>query len=125
MKLRAKMLYEYAMIVKALSFTEDNEDNEMEYLFVIKAVGDGQEDDEDWAGKMNETKRAIIAVEANLKKEINANTASNNSKMDTINASTNSNIATINSKMDTINASINAINEKFDIIMKINFNYQL
>ena len=100
MKLRAKMLYEYAMIKKALSCNSSAGDDEMEYLFVIKAVGDGQEDDEDWAGKMNETKRAIIAVEANLKKEFNANTASNNSKM------------------DTIIASNNAINEKFDIIMK-------
>ena len=45
MKLRAKMLYEYALIKKALSCNSSAGDDEMEYLFVIKAVGDGQEDD--------------------------------------------------------------------------------
>ena len=113
------MLYEYALIKKALSCNSSADDDEMEYLFVIKAVGDGQEDDEDWAGKMNETKRAIIAVEANLKKEFNANTASNNSKMNTINANIASNNASINDIKITVNASINAnVNEKFEIIMK-------
>ena len=53
---------------------------------------------------MNETKRAIM----DLKKEFNA-------KMDTNTASTNSKMDTINTKMDTINANVN---EKFEIIMK-------
>ena len=39
------MLYEYALIKKALSCNSSTGDDEMEYLFVIKAVGDGQEDD--------------------------------------------------------------------------------
>ena len=94
MKVRAKMLYEYAMILKALTFFfSADQDDEMEYLFVIRAVGDGQEADDDWMGKMNETKRAIIAVETNLKKDN----------------------ATIKAQMDTNNANVN---EKFDKIMK-------
>ena len=112
------MLYEYAIIMRALSCNSCAGDDEMEYLFVIKAVGDGQEDDEDWAGKMNETKRVIIAVEANLKKEFNAkmdsvnsNIASNNSKMDTINANISSNNASINDIKTTVNAIMKKLSE--------------
>ena len=93
MKLKAKLLNEYAMIMNALSCNSCAQDEEMEYLFVIRPVGDGQEADDDWMGKMNETKRAIIAVEANLKKDN----------------------ATIKAQMDTNNANVN---EKFDKIMK-------
>ena len=70
MKLKASMLYEYAQIMHALSCCSANQSDEMCYLYVIKAAGDGEEADE-WTGKMNETKRAIVAVEANLEKKFN------------------------------------------------------
>lgn len=92
MILKAQLLYELGQMKEAFSWFSSQNDDEMQYLFVIKAAGDGEQTD-DWTGKMNETKRAIMTVGADIKKEITANT-------DAINKMVVEKIDEVNKKID-------------------------
>ena len=86
MKIKAQMLYELASFKKAFScfFPQENDD-EMYHLYVIKPAGDEEQLD-DWTGKMNETKRTIMSVGADIKMLVNTNTNTLRAEVNTLRA---------------------------------------
>ena len=97
----------------AFTCSSDKEtDDDMCYLFVIKAAGEGDEA-EDWTGKMNETKRTIMSVGADIKKDV----AVLNTKVDTKFAENNTKVdikfAEVKTMLNLILKNVEPIIEKY------------
>ena len=84
----------------------------MYHLYVIKQAGDEEELD-DWTGKMNETKRTIMSVGADIKMVVNTRIAENNTKIAEVNTKVDTKFAELNTKIELILKNVEPIIEKY------------
>ena len=107
------MLYESSQILSALFWCFANEDKQIySYLYEIKSAE--EEEANEWTGKMNETKKTIVIVGAQIKKEISENNKEIKAKIDQVNAKNEE----MNAKIDQVNAKNEEMNAKIDMIFK-------
>jgi len=100
MKLKAQMMYEIAIIYTTFLWFLPEDESMRIHLWVIRFVD--QQEDNEWIGKMNETKKEVLNAKKDINAKIEAANANTEAKIEAANAKIEANFEALSAKIETL-----------------------